>query len=519
MVGCTDSGHCPTSPAPHRDPSFSDMANHALVRLASELTLKAPRTRSQFTRRLLGNMRDAFVSNGAQAEIRSAWGRIYVRTESDTAIPVLSRIFGLSSYSPIDAVVPAQVAAIVDRGAEVFADLVRGKRFAVRVHRTGKHDFTSKQLEIALGSRLYDLAAGVDLTNPEAIAYVEVRDEKAYLFASRERGGGGLPVGVEGKALALISGGFDSAVAAWLMLKRGVALDYLFCNLGGDAYERAVVQVTKAIADDWSYGTQPKLYVVDFDEPLRELRAQTRHNYWQLILKRLMYRAASQVGHMIGAEAIITGEAIGQVSSQTLTNLGAIDSAATLPVFRPLLGFDKEEIIERARHIGTAALSEQVKEYCAISPGHPATAARASRVIAEEEKMDAAILDRAVAALKKHDVRQLSPTDLVAPYIFASEVLPDAVLIDCRNEQQFNAWHAPHALHKEEWELARDFKRLDRNRKYLLYCAHGIQSASLAEKMQRSGYEAYSFKGGAAALRKLLGQRTEFTADDGLGRK
>jgi thiamine biosynthesis protein ThiI len=449
-------------------------------------------------------MRDAFVSNDADARIQSAWGRIYVRTESPTAIPVLARIFGLSSYSVVAAVVPAELDAIVERGAEVFAELVRGKRFAVNARRTGQHNFRSKDLEIALGGRLYDLSAGVDLTNPEVTAYVEVRDETAYLFSNRERAGGGLPVGVEGKAIALISGGFDSAVAAWLMLKRGVALDYLFCNLGGDAYERAVVQVTKAIADDWSYGTQPKLYVVDFAEPLRELREKTRENYWQLILKRLMYRAASQVGHAIGAEAIITGEAIGQVSSQTLANLRAIDSAASLPVFRPLLGFDKEEIIERARHIGTAALSEQVKEYCAIAPGHPVTAAREARVIAEENKVDLGIVDRAVADLKKLNVRQLSPTDLVAPYIFATDVLPDAVLIDCRTGPQFEAWHAEGAIHKEEWELARGFKRLDRDRKYLLYCAHGIQSAHLAEKMQRSGYEAYSFKGGASALRRLV---------------
>jgi thiamine biosynthesis protein ThiI len=173
-------------------------------------------------------------------------------------------------------------------------------------------------------------------------------------------------------------------------------------------------------------------------------------------------------------------------------------------VFRPLLGFDKEEIIERARRIGTAALSEQVKEYCAIVPGRPVTAAREERVLAEERKLDLTVIDRAVASAKRLNVRQLSPTDLVAPYLFANEVAPDAVLIDCRTEQQFNAWHAPGAMHKEEWELARDFKRLARDRKYVLYCAHGIQSAHLAEKMQRSGYEAYSFKGGVAALRKVF---------------
>jgi tRNA uracil 4-sulfurtransferase len=288
------------------------------------------------------------------------------------------------------------------------------------------------------------------------------------------------------------------------MMKRGIALDYVFCNLGGDAYERAVVQVTKALADDWSYGTPPKLFVVDFDEAVKELKAKTRDGYWQLMLKRLMYRVASRIGHSINADAIITGEAVGQVSSQTLPNLRAIEPAATLPVFRPLLGFDKEEIIARARMIGTAALSEQVKEYCAIAPGKPVTAASEARVNHEEEKMDLSVLDRALDNLKVLDVRALTAVDLVGPYIFTSEIPLDAVVIDCRTDTQYRAWHAPNALHKEEWELARDFKKLDKNRKYVLYCAHGMQSAHLAEKMQRFGYEAYSFKGGAGRLQRYL---------------
>ena len=139
----------------------------ALVRLASELTLKAPRTRSQFIRRLLSNMRDAFNSAGAPAEIRSVWGRVYVRS-NPAALPVLARIFGISSFSAIDAVVPAEMDAILDKGTEIFADVVRGRRFAVRAHRAGQHSFKSKQIEIELGSRLFDYSAGVDLTNPES---------------------------------------------------------------------------------------------------------------------------------------------------------------------------------------------------------------------------------------------------------------------------------------------------------------------------------------------------------------
>lgn len=475
-----------------------------LVRLASELALKAPRTRTHFMQRLIGNLRDAIDAAGASAKIESEWGRIYVHLDSPAAVPVIGRVFGISSYSVIAAVVPATVEDVAARGVEVFRHHVEGKRFAVRAHRAGTHGFKSKDVEVELGARLAPFATKVDLTNPEATVFVEIRQHQAYLFTHRENGGGGLPLGVEGHAVALISGGYDSAVSSWLMLKRGIALDYVFCNLGGDAYERAVVQVTKALADDWSYGTQPKLYVVDFGEAVRELKAKTRDNHWQIVLKRLMYRAGSQIGEAVNADAIITGEAVGQVSSQTLPNLRAIEPSSSLPVFRPLLGFDKEEIIARARQIGTAALSEQVKEYCAIAPGKPVTGTTERRAAVEEAKMDLSVVDRAIANAKVLDVRLLTAVDLVGPYIFTDEIPEDAIVIDCRAAAQFRAWHAPNALHREEWELARDFKKLDKAKQYVLYCAHGMQSAHIAEKMQRSGYEAYSFRGGTARLVKYL---------------
>ncbi|MGQ0562958.1 MAG: tRNA uracil 4-sulfurtransferase ThiI [Gemmatimonadota bacterium] len=483
---------------------MAETSTLVLVRLAPELTLKAPRTRAHFVQRLLRNMRDAFNAAGASARIETEWGRIYAHLDSPAAVPVLGRVFGISSYSVIDATVPAELDAIVERGVEIFRDHVTGHSFAVRAHRAGTHAFRSKDVEMELGGRLLPFARKVDLTRPEATAFVEIRQDQAYLFTSREPGSGGLPLGVEGRAVSLISGGYDSAVSSWLMLKRGIALDYVFCNLGGDAYERAVVQVTKALADDWSYGMQPKLYVVDFDEPVRDLKEKARDSYWQVVLKRLMYRAASKIGDAGGADAIITGEAVGQVSSQTLPNLRAIEPASSLPVFRPLLGFDKEEIIARARTIGTAALSEQVKEYCAIAPGKPVTATSEERVAREEAKLDLSVLERAVQSAKTVEVRALTAVELVAPYIFTSEIPPGAVVIDVRTDAQYRAWHAPDALHMEEWELARDFKRLDKSISYVLYCAHGMQSAHLAERMQRFGYEAYSFKGGTGKLMKYL---------------
>lgn len=478
-----------------------------MVRLAAEVTIKSPRTRTAFLRRLRRNMGDALRAADIQYRIEPIWGRIFVRASSHLALPVLARVFGISSISYIERETSADLDTIVADATDHFRDAVAGKKFAVRARRTGRHSFRSLDIERQLGAALLPFSQGVDLSRPEVTAYVEVRDEKAYLFSERIPGAGGLPLGVEGNAMSLLSGGFDSAVSSWLLLKRGVSLDYVFCNLGGDAYERAVVQVGKAIADDWSYGTRPHLHVIDFAPVLEELRAKTRPSYWQVVLKRLMYRAACRVAETRGADAIVTGEAVGQVSSQTLSNLRAIEAASTLPVLRPLVGFDKEEIIDRAKAIGTAALSEQVREYCAIAPGHPVTGTTIARVDDEDLKMDPAVLERVVGERRILDLRALLPGDLAAPYLFIEDVPEGAVIIDTRSKAQYRTWHLKSARHMEEWELLRDFKRLDRKPTYVLYCSHGIQTAYLAERMQRHGYEAYSFRGGVRGVMRYAQEK------------
>lgn len=475
-----------------------------LIRFGAELAIKARRTRQFFLNRLSKNIRDA-LSAGGDFELRTGWNRFVATIESDAQLEALVRVFGISSVSIIDATVPADLDVIIAKGVELYAERVRGHTYAVRARRHGRHPFGSRDIEVGLGSALNPFAS-VDLTHPEVTVHVEVRDDEAFLFFDRIDGPGGLPLGVEGGAISLISGGYDSAVSAWLLLKRGVSLDYVFCNLGGDAYERAVVHVAKVVADDWSYGSNPRLHVVDFAETLTELRAKSLSRYWQVVLKRLMYRVASAIAIEREAHAIVTGEALGQVSSQTLMNLRAIEPASELPVFRPLIGFDKEEIIARARHIGTAALSEQVKEYCAIVPGHPVTAAPIDSVAREEAKLDLSVLERALATRKVLDLRSLTAVDLVQPYLFIDDVPSDAIVLDCRPEPHYRAWHWPGAAHWDEWELLDRFEKLDRAPKYVLYCAHGIQTAYLAERMQRAGYEAYSFRGGAPAMRKFAGE-------------
>ncbi|MGH7699485.1 MAG: tRNA uracil 4-sulfurtransferase ThiI [Gemmatimonadales bacterium] len=477
-----------------------------LVRLASEIATKARGTRRRFQQRLVRNIRDALRAAGIEASVEDCWSRLYVETGDRSAGGRVAAVFGVGSVSEVEARIPADLGEIVRIGEALYADRVRGRTFAVRSHRAGRFPFGTQDVRVQLGAAL-DRHGDVDLDHPEVTVTVELREREAFLYSGRIPGAGGLPLGVEGKAVALISGGFDSPVAAWLMLKRGIALEYVFCNLGGAAYERSVLGVVKVLADQWSFGERPVIHVVDFERPLEELRRTVQPRYWQVVLKRLMYRAAAAVAGAVRAEAIVTGEAVGQVSSQTLGNLAAISDAVTLPLFRPLLGLDKNEIIQRAERIGTAALSAQIREYCDIAQARPVTHASPRAARGEESKMDLGALDEAVAARKVVDLRSLQAVDLVAPYLFAEEVPDEAIVIDCREPQHYGAWHYPGAERRDLGDLAAQFKQLDKTRRYVLYCSFGVQSAYLAEAMQRAGYEAYSFKGGVRELKRYLSAR------------
>lgn len=477
-----------------------------MVRFAGELAMKGRRTRRRFQRALVRNIRDAYASEERSCEVRHEWSRLYVDTAGPDADAPLGRVFGISSWSRIDAVVPAALDAIVARGAELYGERVKGRTYAVRARRSGEHDFRSSDVMQRLGAAL-NPDATVDLDDPEIEVFVEVRDDEARLFADRREGPGGLPLGVENRAVALLSGGFDSAVASWKLLRRGVALDYVFCNLGGDAYRRMVVEVAKVLADRWSYGTRPRLFVLDFNPVVVELRRVVDAPYLQVALKRQMFRAAVDVADRTGADALVTGEAVGQVSSQTLPNLRAIQPVADRPVLRPLIGMDKEEIIAASRRIGTHDLSARVREYCLISEGPTATGARSETLARQEEKLDETVLDGAIEEIVELDLRGLRMAPLVAAGLFTDEIPDDAVVVDMREDAEADP--LPGAVHRTEAELRRGFGDFDRGRPVVLVCRQGMVSAGVAERMQAAGYEAYSLRGGARKLRRLRAETAE----------
>lgn len=365
-----------------------------LVRLG-ELTLKSSRSRKRFMRVLIHNIKDALESSGfSNYNIRNLWSRILIELDGDVVPHVLKRVFGIISFSPVTHVGITSFEEIVETGYDLFKNKVRGKRFAVRVRRTGDHSFRSIDVARALGERLYNLSSGVDLKNPEVEVHVEIRDKDVFFFDEVIDGYGGLPIGTEGVAISLLSGGFDSAVASWLTMRRGAKVHYLFLNLGGEEYLSGVLRVAGVLANYWSYGYEPVMYVIPGREIVMEIM-RCREDYWNIILKRIMYRLAERMAHEYGAETIITGESLGQVASQTMRNLLVSQEAVSIPINRPLFGLDKQDIIDMSREVGTYEYSSRVKEYCALVPRKPVLRASLDVVKGEEDKMNMDVVDDA----------------------------------------------------------------------------------------------------------------------------
>lgn len=475
-----------------------------IVRLGADIVIKSARIRNRFVGRLVRNLRAACEKNGIDVRIDREWSRIFVHADHPETPNVLRRVFGVSSVSAVEFVCPADIEAIAAIVKEHYSEKVAGKTFAIRAKRVGTHSFTSMDVAKAVGAAVYDCSAGVRLKNPEVEIYVDIRDGETLIFSDRLKGPGGLPLGASGRMLCLLSGGFDSAVAAWMMMKRGVQLDFLFCNLAGESYEKSVLALAKYLTEEWAFGMDPRFYSVDMTAVADEIRKKVKPSHAQIILKRAFYRIGEEVAAMRDAAALLTGECLGQVSSQTLLNLRAIEHIATMPILRPLLGFDKDEIITYSRHIGTYAMSAGIEEYCQLVPEKPVTACSIESADRQENLTDLGKLSEAVASMRMIKLAELNAADLVVPYLYREELADGDMLIDCRSAEAYETWHIDGAQNIEFFDLLADPTQLKKNKSYVLYCPVGLQSAVLAEKLQKLGYKVHSFRGGIPALQKYL---------------
>lgn len=382
----------------------------AIIIRTNEICLKGG-NRGMFEKRLVDDVRGRLAAVGGFAVQRHQGNVIAVHdgplTDAmiEAAREALRSAFGVAwivfaSRVPkdIDAVAAAAEEAIRAKAPTTF------KVFASRSDKTFPMD--SQEIAREIGSRLLGAVPGlaVDVHEPASRVMIEIGKECAYVSADREEGAGGLPAGVTGKVVAMLSGGIDSPVAAWKLMRRGCTPVFVHFHSYPYVGRASIDKVARLAARLRAYAGDAELFLVPIGDAQREITVKADESCRILLYRRLMLRIAERIARRERAHAIVTGDSVGQVASQTLENIAAVSSVAGMPIFRPLVGDDKEDIVRVARRIGTYPISIEPHDDCCslFVPQHPATRADAARLDAEERKYDvAALVEGALARAEK----------------------------------------------------------------------------------------------------------------------
>lgn len=352
----------------------------------AELSLKG-KNRHEFEKQLAKNLKHLFRPE----KIIREHGRMmmYLEDIDDALLEHLALVPGIRNFAVVHECKP-ELEALQETAklavSQAFGDELSGRHFAVKSRRADKKfPLTSPELNFEVGGfvkNAFDLT--VNLHNPEIIIHVEVTAETAFIYTDKRKGIGGLPTGSSGHGVVLFSGGIDSPVAAYMMMKRGMRVTLV--HLYNSTINREFTKIEDLAKQISRYQGRVQLIMIDLEEFQRHAIALVPARYRMIIYKRHMIRTAGLIANELQAKALITGDSLGQVASQTLANIHAIYDASPLPLLSPLMGYDKEEIIELARRIGTYEIS--IQEYCDICSyliaKHPETQGK-REVVAELE--------------------------------------------------------------------------------------------------------------------------------------
>jgi tRNA uracil 4-sulfurtransferase len=357
-----------------------------------EIALKKG-NRPYFTELLKRNLLSAVKDIGVK-EIRSLPARLLLTFKTDidpqTAVDRVGAVFGIANFSLVE----RTARDIEDLRVRILSSLKTAQFSSFRIEtQRGDKTFpmTSPEINRLLGAAVKESSgARVDLGNPEFTVFVEILPRDAFFGFNKIPGPGGLPVGASGRVVSLISGGIDSPVAAYRMLQRGCRLIFVHFHSAPYLDKTSQEKVRQLVAELTRRQFQSRLYLVPFGEIQRQIVAAVSRPLRVVLYRRMMLRIGEAVAKKENAKALVTGESLGQVASQTLENMAVIEQAATLPLLRPLVGMDKQEIIDQARRIGTFDISSIPDQDCCqlFVPKHPATKAKLREVEEAESRYD-----------------------------------------------------------------------------------------------------------------------------------
>lgn len=471
-----------------------------IIKLFPEITIKSQSVRLRFIKMLTGNIRNVLKHYQENLAVTRHWDHIIVRAKDESqreaVRDALTRIPGIHHILEVEDAPFTSLHNIFEQALEMYRERLQGKTFCVRVKRRGKHDFSSIEVERYVGGGLnqHIESAKVKLTRPDVTVNLEIDDDRLLLVNGRYEGIGGYPIGTQEDVISLISGGFDSGVSSYMLMRRGCRVHYCFFNLGGAAHEIGVRQVAHYLWNRYSSSHKVRFVAINFEPVVGEILEKVDDCQMGVVLKRMMVRAASKVAERYNVQAIVTGEALGQVSSQTLTNLRLIDKASDTLVLRPLIAYDKEHIINIAREIGTEDFARTMPEYCGVISKSPTVKAVQAKIEAEEANFDFSILDKVVAEATNQDIREIAAqtqqtvieVETVTGFN-AGDVVLDIRAIDEQDDKPLSLDGAATAS-LPFYKLSTQFGDLDQSKTYLLWCERGVMSRLQALYLREQGF-------------------------------
>jgi thiamine biosynthesis protein ThiI len=474
-----------------------------IVKLQSEITIKSRPVRKRFTKILETNIKNVLRRVDEQVTSRMNWDNIEVNTKDTSPenrkrlIEALKCIPGIPMFLEVQQSNFIDVHDVFEKTLAVHAKAIENKTFCVRVKRTGTHDFNSTKVEQYVGGELNQAveSAKVKLKKPDVTVHIEIKNKDLFIVTQRHIGLGGFPIATQEDVLSLMSGGFDSGVSSYQMIKKGSRTHYCFFNLGGSAHEVGVKQISYFLWNKFGASHKVKFFAIDFEPVVAEILDNIENSHMGVVLKRMMVRAATKIAKRGKIQALVTGESLGQVSSQTLTNLNVINQVTDTLILRPLAAYDKQDIIDIARKIGTEEFSKTIPEYCGVISKKPTVKAVLAKVEEEEGHFNFDVLDKVISETRVYDIRDIGKeTEEEIRAVDLVENIPEhAVILDIRSpeEEENNPLELTNVevKHIPFYKLSTQFGDLDMSKDYLLYCDHGVMSKLQALYLLDNGFK------------------------------
>jgi tRNA uracil 4-sulfurtransferase len=454
-----------------------------IIKYFTEIMIKGSTAKRQMISQVYNNLVNILSKISNDIKVKKFFDKIEVVCPIEVVIEVRLRLLDTPGIQQILEAIQFDNMSTLDdikvKVNETMAHEIQGKSFVVRCKRTGTQEFKSTDVEQTVGGYMLAMndTKGVALKNAEVTINIELVFAQLNIITHKHMGMGGFPIGTQGSILSLMSGGFDSTVASFLAMKRGIKTHFIFFNLGGIAHEIGVKQVAYYLWNKFGSSHRVQFITIPFEDVVTEIFKSVSEPYMGVMLKRLMLQASEKIANDMKIDALVTGESVAQVSSQTLRNLALIDQATSKLVLRPLSMMSKPDIIDIANKIGTSKFAEAMPEYCGVISKNPVTHGNYDRVASEARRFDYSVLDTAIENAIPVNVDEI---DVDISEIGQMEVISDLrsgdyTVIDIRQSADCIETSVE-TLKIPFYKLKSEFKKLPQDKEYLFYCDKGILS-------------------------------------------